>query len=525
MLATSRATADSYLAAIIQSSDDAIIARDDERVITSWNPAAEAMFGFTERDAVGQPITIIVPDSHIGEERELFERVLRGEIVRHVETVRRTNSGQLVDVLITMSPIKNADDIVVGAATIARSLADRTNAEAVAMRLAAIVHSSDDAIVSKDLNGIVMSWNPAAERMFGFPAEEMIGRSITTIIPADRLSEEDHVLSRVRAGIGVDHFETIRQRKNGSLIDVSLTVSPVKNAAGRIIGASKIARDITERRRLEEIRHRESEREEKARQDELEAENRRMHDAMRLKSEFIANMSHEFRTPLNAIIGFAELMHRGKVGELAPQHREYLGDILTSAQHLAQLINDVLDVAKIESGRIDFTPSEVDVAAVVREVRDTVRGLAVERHLDVSTDVDPGIGTVVLDAGKLKQVLYNYVSNAIKFTDEGGQVVIRALGEGDGHFRVEVEDTGIGIDPQDVGRLFIEFQQLDSSRTKQYPGTGLGLALTRRIVEAQGGRVWVRSAPGQGSTFYALLPKMVPALSADAVRPLGEPIE
>jgi signal transduction histidine kinase len=270
------------------------------------------------------------------------------------------------------------------------------------------------------------------------------------------------------------------------------------------------------------MRRQAAEHEEQARRQALEAENRRMHEAMRLKTEFIANMSHELRTPLNAIIGFAELMHRGKVGELAPQHHEYMGDILASARHLAQLINDVLDLARVESGRIDFRPEEFDVADVVTEVADAVRGLATDRRITLSSRVDPAIGPVVLDRGKLKQVLYNYLSNAIKFTDDGGRVAVRAVPEDDRSFRLEVADTGIGIAPEDVKRLFVEFQQLDSSRSKQYPGTGLGLALTRRIVEAQGGRVGVESTPGVGSTFYATLPRAAGAISADATfRPVS----
>ena len=380
--------------------------------------------------------------------------------------------------------------------------------------LAAIVESSDDAIVSKDLNGIVRSWNPAAERMFGFTAAEMIGQSITKIIPIERLPEEDEVLARVRRGLAVDHFETVRQRKDGSLIDISLTVSPVKSPHGRIVGASKIARDITEKKRLAEIKKKQAEQEEMARMLELEDENRRIEEASRLKTAFVANMSHELRTPLNSIIGFSELMVRGKVGELSPRHSEYVGDILASAQHLAQLINDVLDLAKIESGRIDFAPEKMMVSEAVGEVCDIVRGLTTERRSPIAVSVHPDVDQVVLDPRKFKQILYNYISNAIKFTEPGGRITVRAQPDEPGFFRIEVEDTGIGIAPQDISKLFVEFQQLDSGRSKQYQGTGLGLALTKRIVEAQGGTVGVRSVAAEGSTFFAVLPVSTEALGA-----------
>jgi PAS domain S-box-containing protein len=385
--------------------------------------------------------------------------------------------------------------------------------------LAAIVASSDDAIISKDLNGIVTSWNPAAEQMFGFAPDEMIGTSITRIIPHERLSEEDYVLTRVRAGLRVDHFETIRRRKDGSLVEISLTVSPIRNDDGTVIGASKIARDVTERNRLRALKRRAAEQQEANRRAELEAENRRVLEANRLKNEFVANMSHELRTPLNSIIGFTELLFRGRVPPESPKHHEFLGDVLKSARHLLQLINDILDLAKVESGRIDFRPETVDVHALVGEVRDVVHGIAASRGTAVEMAVDPAVGTVTLDPSRLKQVLYNFLSNAVKFGPDNGRVSIRVMPEADDLFRVEVEDNGIGIAAEDLPRLFVEFQQLDSSRGKRFPGTGLGLALTRRIVEAQGGRVGVTSEPGVGSTFYAVLPRRLAPLTAKVTAP------
>lgn len=385
--------------------------------------------------------------------------------------------------------------------------------------LAAIIASSDDAIISKDLNGIVTSWNPAAERMFGFTADEMIGTSITRIIPHERLSEEDFVLSRVRGGLRVEHFETVRQRKDGSPIEISLTVSPIRDEAGTILGASKIARDVTERNRLRELKRLAVEQQEASRRAELEAEHRRIIEANRVKSEFVANMSHELRTPLNSIIGFTDLLLQGRVPPDSPKHKEFLGDVLRSGRHLLQLINDILDLAKVESGRIDFQPQTVDVPGLVGEVRDVVRGIAAARGMTIEMAVDPAVTTVTLDPSRLKQVLYNYLSNAVKFAPDQGRVTIRVRPECDGMFRLEVEDNGIGIAADDMPRLFVEFQQLDSSRSKRHQGTGLGLALTRRIVEAQGGRVGVTSEPGVGSTFYAVLPRALAPLTAQVTAP------
>jgi signal transduction histidine kinase len=231
-------------------------------------------------------------------------------------------------------------------------------------------------------------------------------------------------------------------------------------------------------------------------------------EANRQKSEFLANMSHELRTPLNAIIGFSELIYESKAGPISANQKEYLADVLVSSRHLLQLINDVLDLAKVESGKIEFRPEPADLARIAGEVRDTVRTIAAQKQIRMNVFVDPSLEDVFADQSRLKQVLYNYVSNAIKFSHVGGVVSVRLLPEGATEFRIEVEDSGIGIDPEHVNLLFAEFQQLDPGMSKKYSGTGLGLALTKRIVEAQKGRVGVRSTPGEGSVFFAVLPRV-----------------
>ena len=228
--------------------------------------------------------------------------------------------------------------------------------------------------------------------------------------------------------------------------------------------------------------------------------------ANRLKSEFLANMSHELRTPLHTIMGFAQLMHQGSVGPISPEHHEYLGDILFSSRHLLQLINDVLDLSKVEAGMMAFHPEPIDLRRIVADVTDALRPMLRDKRMCLAVEIDPTVAHVTLDPARLKQVLYNYLSNALKFTPEDGRVTIRAIPEGSDRFCLEVEDTGIGITPTDIGRLFVAFQQLDAGAAKQYPGTGLGLALTKRLVEAQGGRVGVRSAVAAGTVFSAVLP-------------------
>jgi CheY-like chemotaxis protein/anti-sigma regulatory factor (Ser/Thr protein kinase) len=234
-------------------------------------------------------------------------------------------------------------------------------------------------------------------------------------------------------------------------------------------------------------------------------------------------MSHELRSPLNGIIGFSELMYDGKAGPTSAIHKEYLGDILTSSRHLLQLINDVLDLAKVESGKMEFQSEPLNLEKVAGEVRDTLRTVAAQKQIVVRIEVDPTLSGIMADQSKLKQVLYNYLSNALKFTPNQGQVTLRFRPEDAETFRIEVDDTGIGIKAEDLGRLFTEFQQLDSSTAKKYQGTGLGLALIKRIVEAQGGHVGVRSTVDKGSIFFAVLPLVFSKTSVPTTLLVDEP--
>jgi len=351
-----------------------------------------------------------------------------------------------------------------------------------------LLDDAPDAIVIVDQTGRIQLLNAQTEQLFGYARSELIGEPVEMLMP-DRF-HRGHVQHRsgyfaeprVRAmGSGLALFG---RRRDGAEFPIEISLSPLVTGAGVLVSAA--IRDITERRRLED----------------------KLQEANRLKSEFLANMSHELRTPLNSIIGFAELMHRGRAGTLTPDQREYLGDILTSARHLLQLINDVLDLAKVESGKMEFRPERVDLGQLIGEVRDVVRGLAATKHQRIDCTVDPVVAIATLDPARVKQVLYNFMSNAIKFTPDGGSIAVRVVAAADpDELRLEVTDTGIGISEADLGRLFVEFQQLDTGAAKQYQGTGLGLALTRRIIEGLGGRIEVTSTSGKGSTFTAILPR------------------
>lgn len=368
-------------------------------------------------------------------------------------------------------------------------------------KLSAVLEAMPDALVIVDSNARIVLINKQTEKVFGYERTELLGEFIEQLMPTRfRERHQNHrnsYLSTPRTrpmGAGLELFGL---HKDGTEFPIEISLSPLKTDEGLLVLAA--VRDITERKKLEtQLR---------AKNEELETQNRRVQEVNRLKSEFLANMSHELRTPLNGIIGFAELMHSGKVGPVSAEHQEYLGDILSSSQHLLQLINDVLDLSKVESGKLDFHPEKVELTLLINEVRDILRTLIAKKQIKFTITIDPKIGTVFIDPSKLKQILYNYISNAIKFTGEGGHVDIVVTNKDKEMFCVEVKDNGIGIQEKDFNRLFAEFQQLDASSAKKFQGTGLGLALTKRLVEAQGGKIGVESTFGKGSDFYAILPK------------------
>jgi PAS domain S-box-containing protein len=490
-------------------------------------------------------------------------------------------------------------------------------------RLAAIVTSSDDAIISKTLDGVIVTWNEAATRIFGYTAAEAIRRPITMLIPPERLDEEPAILARLRRGDRVDHYETVRVRKDGTRVDISLTISPVRNSAGEVVGASKIARDITQQKRAEdalrvsnerfrlmanatpvlmwiadgsksrtwfnkgwleftgrapeeehgygwtqnvheddlsrcleryaegfdtrqpfqseyrikrhdgearwileqasplfegadgafsgyigscvditESKHLQAEREvalraERAAREEAER-------VGRLKDEFLATVSHELRTPLNAILGWSTLLRRMPPG--SEDHGRGLETIERNARLQAQIIADLLDMSRIISGKVQLDIQPVDLQEVITAAIDAVKPSIEARKLRLRVTLDARAGRLRGDPGRLQQVFWNLLTNAVKFTPPGGRIDV-VLERVNSHVEVSVEDSGIGIKPEFLGFVFDRFRQADASTTRRHGGLGLGLSIVKHLVELHGGSVRVKSpGEGLGATFIVALP-------------------
>ncbi len=358
-----------------------------------------------------------------------------------------------------------------------RKLAQNKEAQA-ALLLSAIVDSSDDAIISKDLNGTITSWNKSAERLFGYTAEEIVGRSVTLLIPPDRQQEEPRIIARLKAGERVDHFETLRRRKDGSLLDISLTISPVRDAKGNIIGASKIARDITERRRAEA---------------EILRANRDL-------EQFAFSASHDLQEPLRSLKIYSELLARRYGDKLDGQALEFLGHLRSGATRMEVLVSDLLSYTQISKRE---TSETVDANAALAIVLESIAGSIAESGARIDSGPLPRLP---MRAAHLQQLFQNLIGNAIKYRspERTPEIHVAAESHADG-WTFAVTDNGIGIAPEYKEKVFGLFKRLHTN--EEYSGTGIGLAICQRIVAQYHGRIWVESESGQGSTFRFTIPR------------------
>ncbi|HET8886575.1 MAG TPA: PAS domain S-box protein [Salinimicrobium sp.] len=640
------------LSAIVESSDDAIISRTLDGIITSWNRAAERIFKFSAEEIIGESIKKIIPESRLHDEEIILSKVKKGIKVDHFETVRMDKNGKQIPLSLTISPVKDSSGKVIGASKVARDISDRVKGDEKQSVLSAIVESSDDAIISKDLNGIIMSWNGGAERIFGYTEDEAVGRSITMLIPEERMEEENLIIGNIKQGKRIDHFETIRQHKNGSEINISLTVSPIKNRKGEIIGASKIARDVTAQVRAQEeiklynrnlkilnalgknlsenldvkvilqavtdastkitgaafgaffytrtdengeslqlftISGAPKEAFEKfgmprntavfgptfagekpvrianitkdhryghnkphqgmpeghppvvsymaipviskngktigglffghpeegvftasheeivsniAVQAAVSLDNSALFDQVKSlsakKDEFIALASHELKTPLTTIKGYLQVLNKQTKDTMSEL---FIQKSLNQVNKLNTLVNDLLHMSRMESGKLEFNREEFDLREMLQDITETY-GYSHKSHKIIS---DFGESPAIIEADKqrIEQAMNNIITNAIKYSPKADEIYVKLEIRRD-MATVVVKDKGIGLSEKQRKMLFTRFYRAEN--TKGISGLGLGLYLTKQIIDRHNGYISVKSKLGEGSEFSVNLP-------------------
>ncbi len=502
------------LASLVESSDDAILSTTLDGIITSWNRGAERIFGYASHEVIGQPLSLLyLPENR--NETEILRRIRAGERVDHYETVRRHKTGQVISVSLTISPIRDEAGQVIGASKIARDitetrrLREQEQQASAETRFRKLLEAAPDAILEVDGQGQIVLLNQTAEKMFGYSRAELLGLNVDHLVPAamrtghhrHRASYTDHPQTRPM-GTGL---ELNAQRKDGTLFPVEISLSPNWTEQGlRVIA---IVRDISERKqaedRLRSVREQYTA-ELAAKNAQLETRNLEVERANRLKSEFLASMSHELRTPLHTMIGFSELLAEESEGPLNPKQKRFLGHILQDARHLLELINEVLDLSKIESGRLELQREAFAFAACVEEALSALRHQSEAKNIRLENK-NAFHGLVHADRLRVKEILYNLLSNAIKFTPDGGAVWVEAMAQDD-LLEVAVCDTGIGIPASEHSAIFEKFYQVGDTTRGVREGTGLGLSITQKLVELHGGTIRLESQPGQGSRFAFTLP-------------------
>jgi PAS domain S-box-containing protein len=495
--------------AIFKSAYFSCIATDEKGVIQLFNLGAERMLGYTAADVMNKitPANIHDPQEMIdraktlsqelgstiapGIEALLFKASRGIEDVYELTKVRK--DGTRFPAVVSVTALRDGQSGIIGYLLIGTDNTARKQVEAEQKKLdqrlrdqqfytRSLIESNIDALMTTDPFGIISDVNKQMEALTGCTRDELIGAPFKNYFTDPERAEAG--IKLVLSEKKVTDYELTARARDGKNTVVSYNATTFYDRDRKLQGVFAAARDVTERKRFEQS----------------------LLEANRMKSEFLANMSHELRTPLNGIIGFTEFLIDEKPGPLQPKQKEYMGDVLNSARHLLQLINDVLDLAKVEAGKMEFHPEIFPVHKAVEEVAAVIKGIANKKRIAVGIEIGADLDAVTLDQHKFKQVLYNLLSNAVKFSDEGGKVDIHARRLDVHRFEVQVRDTGIGINAEDIGRLFTEFEQLDSGTARRFEGTGLGLALTKKIVEFQGGQISVESEAGKGSVFTVVLP-------------------
>ena len=471
----------------LSSIGDGVITTDAEGRVTFLNPVAESLTGWALAEAQGVELDRVfhIVNAHTREPAESpVRRVLRegrvAGLANHTALIGRDGTERAIDD--SAAAILDEHGVVVGAVLIFRDVSDRRRAEIERSRLAAIVESSDDAIVGKTLDGTIATWNRGAERLYGYNAEEAIGQPVSMLVPPDQADDLARILDKVRRGEATEHVETVRRRKDGTLVDVSVTISPIRDAAGTLIGASAIARDITDRRRMQEA----------------------LSESDRRKTRFLAVLAHELRNPLAPLTSALEILRLA--GDDSAAATRAIGVMDRQLQQLGRLVDDLLDLSRITTGKVELRREHVPVEAIVESALETCRPLIEASHHTLTVTMPPGPVYIDGDPTRLGQALSNLLNNACKYTNPGGELSLDVAREG-ATAAIRVHDTGIGLSPDALTRIFDMFAQQDAASDRSRAGLGIGLALVKGFVELHGGTVTARShGSGGGSEFIVRLP-------------------
>ncbi|MES2809937.1 MAG: PAS domain S-box protein, partial [Bacteroidota bacterium] len=445
-----------------------VVAVDKDQKILALEGDKQESFGLQPGHHVGKYIADVAVSSRYDSVRELYDRMLGGEQF----WIERTDLDG-ADYKVDFVPLFDDKNEVYAGLVVCLDITDIKTAEERAAKLAAIVESSDDAIIGKTLDGIITSWNRGAERLFGYEEADVIGQSVLKLIPEDRYEEEPEILGRLRDGERIERFETKRLRSSGQTIDVSLTISPIRNSAGNVIGVSKIARDISEQKQDEQR-----------------------------KNDFIGMVSHEIKTPLTSLSALSQVLNKKLANAEDPFVSSALSKINTQIRKMTGMINGFLNISRLESGKLAIDLQPFDLNGLIIEVISEVK-LTVTSH---EVTFEPGADiTINADHDKIGSVISNLLSNAVKYSPKGKHITVKA-GADEHEVHVSVKDEGMGIKQQDIDNLFDRYYRVSTEHTRHISGFGIGLYLSAEIIDRHGGKIWVESEKGVGSTFHFTLP-------------------
>ncbi|HKZ77991.1 MAG TPA: PAS domain S-box protein [Pyrinomonadaceae bacterium] len=505
---TERRTAEresALLSRIVESSDDAIISKNLDGIIKSWNASAERLFEYSAADVIGQPITVIIPPERIHEEEMILERLRRGERVEHFQTVRVSRSGRRLDTSLTVSPVRDGSGEIIGASKIVRDITARQRAEEALRQhqewLAVTLSSIGDAVIATDTTGAIVFVNHVAEALTGWEQEEAQGTALEKVFrivsEQTKLPAANPALRALEEGVifGLANH-TLLIARDGREIPIDDSAAPIRGRDGELRGAVLIFRDITERRRSENERIQLLNSERAARE--------RAEAANRTKDEFVAMISHEIRSPLSAIVGWCHMLRQGNL-EKAEIDRA-VETIERNTKTQVQLVEDLLDISRVTAGKLNLNVRAVEPIKSIMAALDSIRPAAEAKSIKLDVQIEPAVSLVTGDPDRLQQVFFNLLSNAVKFTPTHGHISVEAR-RLDSQLSVIVRDSGIGINPDFLPHIFDRFTQADTTSARKHGGLGLGLAIVRHLVELHGGLVRAESeGEGRGATFTVNLP-------------------